>query len=304
MHYSIKHLHYCQALATHKSFSAAAKACNVTQSTLSLGIQELERQMDALLFERARGNVLPTAAGRLVLSHAAKILDISESLAAAITSRNGGGGAPIRVGVIPTIAPYLLPRFLPALETAFPQSPLRIAEDTTETIIAKIKNGDMDLGLLALPVDTDDLDTRVLFTEDFVLAFHKHRHPEFISGSKISKTLKQVQGDMTLEKLQNQELLLLREGHCLKDHILSACKLPPERQNQFFEAESLNTLLAMVNQGYGVTLLPEMAIQSGIEKSYPNIMVRKFTAPAPSRHIALIWRKTDIRRNDYLALDL
>ncbi|PCI01188.1 MAG: hypothetical protein COB76_01875 [Alphaproteobacteria bacterium] len=205
-----------------------------------------------------------------------------------ITARSPNAG-PLRIGVIPTIAPYFLPQCLPNIEAHFPESDLRIAEDTTETILKKIKNGDLDLGILAFPVDTKDLEIRILFNESFVLAAPK--------SLKLKKTV-------SLESVQDANLLLLREGHCLKDHILSACKLPPEKQNRFFEAESLNTLLAMVNQGYGVTLLPEMAIKANIQTAYPHVKIHKFSAPAPVRQIGLVWRKTDIRRNGYLTLDL
>ena len=285
--YSIKHLQYLVAVAEEKSFSTAATRCNVTQSTLSLGIQELERQMDLILFERSRKNIIPTPAGKKAIIHARDILSKSSDFQSDMMSMSHPNAGPLRVGVIPTIAPYFLPQFLPRIESKFPDSQIHIAEDTTEVILNKIVEGKMDLGVLALPVNTGDLETSMMFEEDFMLASHQQ--------DKILKTI-------SLENISDIDLLLLREGHCLKDHILSACKLPPEKQSQFFEAESLQTLLAMVNQGYGITLLPDMAVKSNITASYPNVQLSKFTGNIPTRQIGLVWRRTDLRRQDYLSL--
>lgn len=287
--YSIKHLQYLVAVEREQSFSKAAAACFVTQSTLSLGIQELERQMDVQLFERGRKTILPTAAGKIALNHAKQILNKSELMHTEMQQLTNPSAGPLRVGVIPTIAPYFLPQFLPQLEKLFTDSNLQIAEDPTETILRKIHEGKMDLGILALPVDIGDLDHVVLLEEDFVLAAPK--------TSKMPRTI-------TLDNLSDQDLLLLRDGHCLKDHILESCKLPPEQQNQFFEAESLNTLLAMVNQGYGMTLLPQMAVKSHITKPFPHVVTKPFKSPAPTRHIGLVWRKTDIRANVFRGIKL
>ena len=288
MSYSLKHLQYLVAVAEEKSFSKAALRCHVTQSTLSLGVQELERQMDLTLFERSRKNIIPTAAGRKAIQHAVTILSNSASMINDMNSLSNPGAGPLRIGAIPTIAPFYLPTILPKFEERFPDSDIQISEDTTKLIIQKVSDGHMDVGILALPIETGDLETRTLFNEDFMLA-----------APKTAVFPKHI----TLETLDEFEILLLREGHCLKDHILNACKLPPEKQNRFFEAESLHTLLAMVNQGYGVTLLPEMAVSSDIIKPYPNVNLHKFDATAPSRSIGLVWRKTDVRAKRYLTLD-
>lgn len=288
MQYSLKHLNYLASLAKYKSFSRAAQACNVTQSTLSLGIQELERQMDLVLFERNRKNTIPTAAGNAALKHAQHILELSALMENDMDHIKNPNAGPLRIGIIPTIAPFFLPTALPILENQFPDSVLHISEDTTATILDKVKSGQTDLGILALPIASGDLETRVLFDETFVLAAHKDHN---------------ISDKVHVEYLSNLELLLLRDGHCLKDHVISACKLPKNKQSQFFEAESLQTLLAMVNQNYGVTLVPQMAIESGITKSYANVVTYPFHAPAPTRQIGLVWRRSDLRANAYLKVD-
>jgi LysR family hydrogen peroxide-inducible transcriptional activator len=302
--YSFKHLQYLVTVADMGHFSQAAEACHVTQSTLSLGIKELERQMGLQLFERSRKNIIPTPAGKKAISHARELLKRQKEFDADMHTLTNPNAGPLRIGAIPTIAPYFLPRLLPLIEDHFPKSDIRIAEDTTETILHKIRDGAMDVGVIAFPYEIGDLETKILFEEDFLFAFNPISHPEFISGSKKNKTLKQIQSDITLEKLQHLGLLLLRDGHCLKDHVLSACRLPKHKQNQFFEAESLHTLLAMVNQGYGITLLPDMAQQSNITIAYPNVVTKPFEGEIPTRQIGLVWRRTDIRRHSYLNLDL
>ena len=287
--YSIKHLQYLVAVADEQSFSKAAQACFVTQSTLSLGVQELERQMGVTLFERSRKSIIPTPAGKKAIIHARTILEAQNTLKHDMTVMTDQGTGPLHIGIIPTIAPYFLPAFLPQIEYSFPDADLKISEDTTETILKKISEGDLDLGVLAFPITIGDLESHILFEEDFVLAAPKDM---------------QVERELTLEDLQDHDLLLLRDGHCLKDHVLSACRLPPEKQNRFFEAESLSTLLAMVNQGYGVTLIPKMAIRAGITKPYPNVKTCPFTSPAPTRQVGLIWRRTDFRHDRYRKIDM
>ena len=288
MKYSLKHLNYLTALAKHKSFSKAAESCHVTQSTLSLGIKELERQMDVTLFERNRKNIIPTAAGEMALRHAANILSLNHTMHLEMERIKNPNAGPLRISVIPTIAPYFLPTALPVLEDHFPDSTLYISEDTTDTVLSKINDGQTDLGILALPVFTGDLESRPLFKEPFVVAASKNQ--------SLPKTF-------TTKDLNQYELLLLRDGHCLKDHVISACQLPKGKQNQFFEAESLQTLLAMVNQNYGITLVPQMAIASGITKSYANVTTRPFLSPAPTRQIGLVWRRSDLRSHQYLKVD-
>ena len=287
--YSFKQLQYLVAVAETGHFSRAAEACFVTQSTLSLGIQELERQMGLKLFERSRKHVIPTPAGKKAISHARELLKRQREFSDDMNALTNPNAGPLRIGAIPTIAPYFLPAFLPAVERQFPKSDIRIAEDTTNTIIKKLAAGETDLGILAFPYDVGDLESRILYAEDFVIAAHR---------DKSDATL-------TLEKLNDRDdLLLLRDGHCLKDHVLSACRLPKLKQNPFFEAESLHTLLAMVNQGYGITLIPAMAYLANITAPFPNISVTRFQGEIPTRQIGLVWRRTDVRRHGYLNLDL
>lgn len=287
--YSVKHLQYIVAVGREGSFSKAAQACNVTQSTLSLGVKELERQMGAVLFERSRKNIIPTPAGVRAISIAEDIVLKNQELKQEIESLTNPNAGPLRLGAIPTIAPYFLPKFLPTVEREFTKSSVQVAEDTTEMILDKVQSGQMDLGILAFPVNTRDLEYRVLFEEDFVLAYP--HQVKFKQGVDI-------------DKISHDDLLLLRDGHCLKDHILSACNVPSVRKNQFFEADSLHTLLAMVNQGYGMTLLPKMAVDAGITKPYININVQPFSGDIPKREIGLVWRRADVRHGSYLNLDL
>lgn len=288
MTYSLRHLRYFVTIADTKSFSKAAKLCHVTQSTLSLGLKELERQMNLPLLERTRGNIIPTPAGQEILKLAKDILRQSDRLADAVAQLDDPLSGPLRIGAIPTVAPYILPRSLPVLEQSFPHSPIHIAEEPTAALVDKVESGELDLGVLAFPADTRGLETRILFTEDFVAAAP--------SSMDIGDTIK-------AENLDRYDMLLLRDGHCLKDHILSACRLPPDKQNMMFGAESLHTLLAMVNQGYGMTLLPRMALENGIHKPFPNLRIIPFASPAPSRQIGLVWRRSDVRALIFETLD-
>jgi LysR family hydrogen peroxide-inducible transcriptional activator len=283
--YSVKHLQYLTALGELGSFSKAADACNVTQSTLSLGIQELERQMALTLFERSRKNIIPTPAGKKAIIHARDILNMQRNFTADMQSMTNPNAGPLKLGAIPTIAPYFLPEFLPKLEKTFPKSSIQVSEDTTEVILKKIQRGEMDLGILAFPMNIGDLEHKILFAEDFHLA-----HPKNIA----------FKSNITVDGLSHHDLLLLRDGHCMKDHVLSACNMPQVRKNQFFEADSLHTLLAMVNQGYGLTFLPDMAVNAGMVNAYLNVETRSFTGDIPTREIGLVWRRTDVRRGSYL----
>lgn len=287
--YSIKHLQYIVTLEREGSFSKAAHACHVTQSTLSLGVKELERQMGVTLFERSRKNIIPTPAGVRAISHAKDIVERNEMLRQDMESLINPNAGPLRLGAIPTIAPYFLPQFLPTVEREFTKSSVQVAEDPTEMILDKVQSGKMDLGVLAFPINTRDLEYKILFEEGFVLV-----HPHQVKFKNA----------VNVESLSHDDLLLLRDGHCLKDHVLSACNVPQVRKNQFFEADSLHTLLAMVNQGYGMTLLPKMAVDAGITKPYPHIEIKEFSGDVPKRQIGLVWRRADVRRSSYLNLDL
>jgi LysR family hydrogen peroxide-inducible transcriptional activator len=242
--------------------------------------------MNVTLFERNRKNIIPTTIGKTALEQAIIILRNADQFTQQMQNYTNPNSGPLLVGAIPTIAPYFLPSFLPKLENIFADSMIQISEDTTDTVLQKIKNGKMDLGVIALPYDIQDLETKILFEENFVIASNTPLKPDF-----------------SIQDLSEKNLLLLRDGHCLKDHILKACQFPKEKQNSFFEAESLYTLLAMVNQGYGITLLPEMAARQNIAHLYPKIIITQFTNPVPTRQIGLVWRRSDIRRIGYLSID-
>jgi LysR family hydrogen peroxide-inducible transcriptional activator len=274
-----RQLQYLKLLDEHRSFSRAAEAAHVTQPTLSAGIAELERILGAPLVDRARSGVILTAAGEEAVRRAKAILAQAEDLVQAAR----GAGRPLtgrfRLGVIPTIAPFLLPRALPLLRTAFPELRLYLREDLTPRLIAALRSGALDAALIALPYDTAGLD----FTEvgvDELLAALPADHP-LAAGDQVDPAA-----------LAHETLILLEDGHCLRDHALGACQLEPPRAREgegAFAATSLHTLMQMVGSGLGVSLTPAMAVQAGLTDT-AAVAVRHLAAEAPQRQIVVAWR--------------
>lgn len=286
MYPTIKQLQYLIALKQEGSFSKAAEICNVTQSTLSAGIKELETILGHILVDRSQRQVFLTPLGEDVLGFAGKIQQDLDHLLAHIKTREEPLNAPLHLGVIPTIAPYMLPRILPALHTNFPNLEIRLFEDLTERLLEQLYQRKLDLVLMAFPFASDGIDMHPLFEEPFVIA------------APSADTLPQA--PVSFDYLDNKSILLLEDGHCLRDHALQACKLQKTPQKKTFSATSLPTLIQMVNHGYGLTLLPEMAAATG---SLPdNIRILHFRDPAPTRQIGLAWRKGDGRSRDYKLL--
>ena len=283
---SIKHLQYFVALAEHGSFSRAAAACNVTQSTLSAGIAALESLLGQPLADRTQRHVLLTPFGAELVDKVRGIIgDASEIVERARYLKTPLSG-PLRLGIIPTIAPYMLPRMLPALQKKFPALELQLHEDLSARLMERLKRGDLDLILLAFPYDTPGMTQMKLFDEDFFLACPKGRWKKA--------------PPVRTEDLETGNLILLEEGHCLRDHALAACKLQPLRQRRTFSATSLPTLIQMVQHGYGITLLPEMAVKYGHLPA--NIEIFPFRKPVPTRQIGLAWRERTPRQSEYLML--
>lgn len=269
---TIKQLQYLIALADHASFSEAAFACNVTQSTLSAGIAELESTLGQKLADRGQRRVALTPLGIETVEKARQIVQDTSSLIARARSLSDPLSGPLRLGIIPTVAPWLLPRILPALRKKFPALELQLKEDLSARIVEDARLNRLDMILLAFPFETPGMKQYVLYEESFVLAAPKSQW----HGSHPVKTA----------ELANEPLLLLDEGHCLRDHALAACHLQPRRERQTFSATSLPTLIQMVANGYGMTLLPEMA-----SHSLPrNIDIIPFRTPVPARQIGLAWR--------------
>lgn len=281
---TLRQLDYLIAVEDEESFKRAAEICNVTQSTLSAGIQELEQILEHPLVNRGqRQKVTLTAFGAEVTDHARKILDATDKVVARAKQLKSPLSGPLRMGVIPTIAPYMLPEILPKLQEAFPELELQLHEDLSDRLVEKCEKGLVDVILLAFPFETPALSQFFLFEEPFTLAVPKGREPE---AREVST------GD-----LDPGELLLLEDGHCLSDHAIAACGLQKPKRRKAYSATSLQTLIQMVASGYGITLLPEMA---ATRANVPDtISTVPFTEPKPTRQIGLAWRSGHARRKEF-----
>lgn len=286
---TLRQLKYLCALADERHFGKAAKRCHVTQSTLSAGIQELERCLGVALIERGGKNVLLTAAGQSVTQRSRHILLEVEALAEEAASALAPFRRPIRLGVIPTIAPFLLPSALAALRRDHPGFQLLIREDLSDRLVQLLFNGDLDVLLMALPYPVGNVTALHLLDDPFLVA-----HPKGHSLSE-HKTLQ-------THHLKGHDLLLLEQGHCLRDQALEACKLQNAMASLAFEATSLHTLVPMVANGIGITLLPKIAIDQGILAGIDNIEVRPFSGQRVARSIDLLWRKHSPRQAEYRLL--
>ncbi|MCB1783636.1 MAG: hydrogen peroxide-inducible genes activator [Alphaproteobacteria bacterium] len=278
---TLRQINYLIALKDEKSFSRAAETCLVTQSTLSAGIRDLENIFGQTLVNRAGRNITLTPLGSEIALQGQKMLEEIDLLIARAHQTREPLSGPLRLGVIPTIAPYLLPKILPTLKEKFPALELQLHEDLSGRLVEQIHNGRLDGILMAFPYETGGLEHHIIFEEDFLLAAPKN---------------KELPKSLTLEDLKPQELLLLEDGHCLRDHALAACGLQRPSARKTFSATSLATLIQMVAYGYGVTLLPEMALNPGIIPD--NICLIPFKNPAPTRKIGLAWPKNSPQKKD------
>ncbi len=281
---TLKQLSYLAALAETGSFSAAAAQCCVTQSTLSAGIAAMEEVLGQKIIDRSARILKLTPLGLATLEDGRRMLAMARQIAerAQASCRMPLAGS-FRFGVIPTIAPYLLPRFLPEVQARFPDLDLHLEEDLTDRLLARIDEGGLDCALLAFPYETPGLEQHVLFTESFFAALP----PETLCADT----------PMTLEELGAQNLLLLEDGHCLRTHALEACKLASEKASGNFRAASLPTLIALVRDRYGMTLLPEMALD---DARRAGLCIRPLEAPVPSRQVGLVWRRNHYNRAAFI----
>lgn len=282
---TLRQLAYLLALEDEKSFSKAAAACLVTQSTLSAGISDLENVMGQPLVNRRGRAITLTPLGAETAAGARKILNDVDSLVRRAQQTQAPLSGPLRLGVIPTIAPYLLPKILPGLRKRFPALELQLHEDMSARLIERLHQGKLDGVLMAFPYDTGGMEEHILFEERFLLAVPENsEYPETVA----------------LKSLKPEGLLLLDDGHCLRDHALSACKLQLPRTRRAFSATSLPTLIRMVEHGFGITLLPEMAAApDALPKGVRTI---PFRSPAPSRKIGLTWPPGSPHARDMAAL--
>jgi LysR family hydrogen peroxide-inducible transcriptional activator len=271
-------LQYFVKLAELKHFSKAANACFVSQPTLSTQIRKLEEELGVSLVERAPRKVMLTPIGEDIAHRARHVLrDIEHIKDAARRSKDPETGT-IKLGIFPTLAPYLLPHVIPAIRQKYPELRLQLAEEKTEEILNMLDQGRLDAGLLALPVEDNGMEIEILFEEPFVTAMPSS-HPLCEKQS------------ISLQDLEGEELLLLEEGHCLRQQALAVCKLAGAHERVDFHATSMETLRQMVAINAGVTLMPVLSVKPPIQ-STDNITLRPFIAPAPSRTIALVWRSS------------
>ena len=285
---SLKQLQYLVALSEHLNFTRAAEACFVTQSTLSAGLKELEDALGVQLVERDRQTVIMTPIGLEVAQRARAVLAAAQDLVDVAAAAGEPMTGLIRLGVIPTIAPFLLPQALQDVRARFPKLQLALREDLTANLLSRLIEGKIDFALIALPFDTMQLMVEPLFDDAL-----------WIVGRKGDFNARAKRVDLGAS-LANR-LLLLEEGHCLRDHALYACgsRLSPSMQS--IEATSLLTLVQMIESGLGIGLVPEMAVRSGFTQS-PNLDARPLASPSPKRTIALAARRSTLRKREFDAL--
>ncbi len=282
---TLKQLQYLVALETHGHFGRAAEACYVTQSTLSAGLKELESLIGVTLVERTRRVVRFTPLGIRVAQKARRILRETEDLADMVRAAGQPLAGELRMGVIPTIAPFLLPTMLPRLRAHWPDLKLYLREETSQAACDALHRGQLDCVLLALPYACGEVERAVLFEDRFLVAFPPG------GADALGETIPAGAIDETT-------LLLLEDGHCLKDHALSACNRPELRAEAAILGTSLHTLVQMVDNGLGTTLLPEMAVTAGILNG-TGVVARPLDADHPARSIALVWRKGSPREKEF-----
>ena len=282
---TLRQLRHLVALADERNFGRAAALCSVTQSTLSASIKELESVLEAALVDRTKRRVVLTPLGQETVERARRLLADAEELASAAQAAKAPLTGTIRMGVIPTIGPFFLPKVLPALRRAHPKLRLYLVEDLTARLVDQLHAGQLDLVLLALPYDAGNVESRVLFEDRFRLAV---RPDDPLAGVKSVRTA----------ELRGRDLLLLREGHCLREHALAACALTDPRRAEPVEATSLPTLVQMVDNGLGVTLLPELAIEAGILRG-TKLVTRPLAETDQGRSIGLIWRRGTGRQAEF-----
>ncbi|MDO7565235.1 MAG: hydrogen peroxide-inducible genes activator [OM182 bacterium] len=285
---SIKQLKYLCAVAEHKHFTKAADACFVTQSTLSAAIAELESQLDAKVFERNKKSVLITPLGEKLLKQARVILGDVEDFVALAKAHAEPLSGDLRLGVIPTIGPFLLPPMLGSLRRNFPKLKLFLKEEMSAQLERQLQQGKLDLIILALPYPLPDMEVISLCKDEFLLCLPP--------GHAFEK-LKQVEQG----QLRGESLLLLEEGHCLRDHALEACQLKAAATDIVYQGNSLHTLVQMVANGLGLTLLPAMSVAADVLGD-THLSIKHFSNESVDREIGMAWRKTDPRRDDYLLL--
>jgi LysR family hydrogen peroxide-inducible transcriptional activator len=275
---NLRDLRYLVALADLRHFGRAAEACHVSQPTLSTQIRKLEEELGVRLVERAPRQVMLTSAGHDIAMRARRVLAEVEQMRDTARRTADPEAGSIRLGLFPTLGPYLLPHVVPRIRARFPRLELLLVEEKTEALLAQLREGRLDAAILALPLHEDWLETEELFDEPFLLAVPA-AHPLADRAT------------LDVRELEHENLLLLEEGHCLRDQALAVCSLGGAGERDGFRATSLETLRQMVAAGVGATLLPLLAVQPPVPPS-DAIRLLTFTGQAPSRRLALVWRRS------------
>lgn len=280
---NLRDFEYLVALAEHRHFGRAAASCYVSQPTLSMQLKKLEAELGVELIERHPRQVTLTAAGERVVERARTILAHAQEIRGIARQAQDPRAGSLRLGVFPTLAPYLLPHVVPTLRTRFPELELLLVEAKTDVLAEDLRSARLDAAVLALPMADDTLHAEPLFREDFVLAAP--------ATHELAGRTDGIRPDV----LGEQVLLLLEDGHCLRDQALAVCRLSGGKARDGFTATSLETLRHMVAAGVGITLLPELAVRPPVPSS-PGVRLIRFAPPAPHRDIALFWRPSSVYR--------
>lgn len=284
---TLRQMRYFEALGSARHFGKAATIVHVSQPALSAQIMEMEQHLGVRLVERGRAGVLLTQKGQEVLQRIRIILAEVDSLEASVRENGGLLDTLVRIGIIPTVAPYLVPKLVPHLRANYPQIEIELKEAVTDRLIADLSDGRLDAVIAALPVDAENTESASLFSDRFFMAMARNDRDVLTSP-------------LTENQVDAERLLLLEEGHCLRDQALAVCGTAGRRSLVNFGATSMTTLLQMVSHDMGMTLIPEIAIET--ETARNNLRIVPFAEPAPSREIGLIWRKSSARSQDMSAL--
>ena len=280
---TITQLHYVLAVAEHQNFTKAAEKCFVTQPTLSMQIQKLEDELDITIFDRAKKPIELTEVGRLIVQQAKNIVNEAERIQDIVDQQKGFIGGEFKIGIIPTITPTLLPMFLKTFVKRFPKVKLKIEELTTQEIIQKIEDGHLDAAIAATPLHNDHIKERALYYEPFVAYVPEDNR---LYGK----------GELTIEDLDLDDMLLLEDGHCFRDGVINLCKSLKAIQDDTFQLESgsFETLIKLSNEGMGMTILPYLHTLDISKKDEGNL--RHFKKPVPAREVSLIYHKSELKK--------
>ena len=285
---SFQQLRFLCALAEQCHFGRAAESCAVTQSTLSGGIKELEARLGIALFERGHRHVMLTPLGKEIATRAQRLLVDAEELVGLARNAQEPLSGPLRFGVIPTVGPYVLPSLLSHLGTALPKLKLYVREAPTAVLLDKLAGGDLDVLLVAVPYELGDVETMEIAKDPIVVAMPRN-HP--LAQHKV----------VSPDDLAREQLLLIEDGHCLRSHSLQACRIADPVRNEVFQATSVRTLVQMVGADIGITLMPQIAVDSELA-STRNVVIRPLSPDKPFRTLILAWRPTSSRGAEFRML--